>query len=67
MKAKLVENENTLKLHNEDLKSLLKKNSFHLRVIEEIESKNKFLNGELCYKDERLKALRLMNSKLDQK
>jgi chromosome segregation ATPase len=67
LKTKFIESENTLKLHNEDLKSLLKKISSQQKIIEDLENKNKILNAELSYKEERLKSLRMMNSKLENK
>lgn len=67
LKSKLIESENTLKLHTEDLKSLLKKHAFQQKYLEEVESKNKQLSADLSYKEERLKALRHMNTKLEQK
>jgi hypothetical protein len=67
LKKKLIENDNTMKIHNEDIKSILKKNAMQQRYIEELETKLKQIAAELAYKEERLKALRHMNSKLEQK
>jgi len=67
LKAKFIESENTLRLHNEDIKSLLKKNSNQQKLLEDLENKNKILSTELNYKEERLKSIRMINSKLENK
>jgi hypothetical protein len=67
LKTKLIENENVLKLHLEDLKSSLRKNASLQKQIEAFENDNKNMYQELSYKEERLKAVRFMNTKLEQK
>ncbi len=67
MKQKLLDYETNIRLHNEDVKSLLKKIAIQQKTIEDYEVKNKQVLAELAYKEERLKAIRLMNSKLEQK
>lgn len=67
LKKKLIENDNVIKMHNEDIKSILKKGAGLQKYIEELETKLKQVSAELAYKEERLKALRHMNSKLEQK
>jgi len=67
LKSKLIECENTLKLHTEDMKSILKKSAVQSKYVEELETKNKQIISDLNYKEERLRALRHMNSKLEQK
>lgn len=49
------------------MKSLVKKNSVQQKKIEELEKDKEKISAELNYKEERLQALRHMNTKLEQK
>lgn len=67
LKQKIIENETTLRLHSDDLKQIVKKHVALQKKYEEIEKEKIKLSLDLSYKEERLKALRYMNSKLEQK
>ena len=67
LKHKIIENENTIKLHSDDFKLIIKKQAQLQKKNEELEKEKSRMYSDLCYKDERLKALRFMNSKLEQK
>lgn len=65
LKKKLLSYENNINTHNEDIKTLMKKNNTQKIRIEELEKVNKALNAEVNYKEERIKVIRLMNAKLE--
>ena len=63
---KLVSYESAIKNHSDDLKVMMKKNATLTSKINELTKANKSLTADVAYKEERLKAIRLMNSKLEQ-
>jgi len=65
-KQKVIENENN-KIASNDFKGLVKKNSLLQKKIDELIKENEKNKDDLNYKEERLQALRFMNSKLEQK
>jgi chromosome segregation protein len=67
LKSKISDYDTNYRLHNDDVKSLIKKISSQQKTIEDLEIKYRQSSAELAYKEERLKAIRLMNSKLEQK
>jgi hypothetical protein len=67
LKSRIVDNDNSLKLQTEEVKSMIKKNSTQSKLIEELEASNKLVKTEMNYKEQRMKALRKMNSNLEQK
>lgn len=67
LKTKLASYESVIKTHTDDIKVLMKKNSTLSNKIEELTKLNKTLAADVSYKDERLKAIRIMNTKLEQK
>lgn len=66
LQNKLVSYESAIKNHSDDLKVMMKKNATLTSKINELTKANKSLTAEVAYKEERLKAIRLMNSKLEQ-
>ena len=66
LQNKLVSYESAIKNHSDDLKVMMKKNATLTSKINEITKANKSLTADVAYKEERLKAIRLMNSKLEQ-
>jgi chromosome segregation ATPase len=67
LKSKISDYDTNYRLHNDDVKSLLKKISSQQKTIEDLDVKNRQSSAELAYKEERLKAIRLMNNRLEQK
>ena len=67
LKTKLASYESVIKTHTDDIKILMKKNATLTNKIEELTKQNKTLAADVSYKDERLKAIRIMNTKLEQK
>ena len=67
LKAKIIQGDNTLRLQSEDFKQIVKKHSNLQKQFENKEKERSQIFNDLCYKEERLKALRYMNSKLEQK
>lgn len=67
LKTKLASYESVIKTHTDDIKILMKKNATLTNKIEELTKQNKTLTADVSYKDERLKAIRIMNTKLEQK
>ena len=67
LKHKIVEADNSLRLHSDDFKQFVKKHVNLQRKFEEIEKNKEKMFHNLCYKEEKLKALRYMNGKLEQK
>ena len=66
LQNKLVSYESAIKNHSDDLKVMMKKNATLTSKINELTKANKSLTADVAYKEERLKAIRLMNSKLEQ-
>lgn len=66
LQNKLVSYESAIKNHSDDLKLMMKKNATLTSKINELTKANKSLTADVAYKEERLKAIRLMNSKLEQ-
>lgn len=67
LQNKLVAYESAIKNHSDDLKVMMKKNASLTSKINELTKANKALTADVAYKEERLKAIRIMNSKLEQK
>ena len=67
LQNKLVSYESAIKNHSDDLKVMMKKNATLSSKINELTKANKALTADVAYKEERLKAIRLMNAKLEQK
>ena len=67
LKAKFIESESNFNLHSEEFKSLIKRNAVLMKKIEEYEKEKEKHSAEINYKEERLQALRQMNTKLEQK
>jgi chromosome segregation ATPase len=67
LKEKIIQNENSIKTHLDDIKSLLKKNALLTKHNEEFDKQHKLLTTEVASKDEKLKVIRHMNNKLEQK
>lgn len=65
LKQKLLSYENNISTHNEDIKILMKKNNSQRLLIEKLGRTNKELSAEVNYKEERIKAIRIMNAKLE--
>ena len=66
LQNKLVSYESAINNHSDDLKVMMKKNATLTSKINELTKANKSLTADVAYKEERLKAIRLMNSKLEQ-
>ena len=66
LQNKLVSYESAIKNHSDDLKVMMKKNATLTSKINELTKANKSLTADVAYKEERLRAIRLMNSKLEQ-
>jgi chromosome segregation ATPase len=67
LKSKLIESESNYTMHSDEFKSLIKRNSVLSKKIEENEKEKEKHSAEIAYKEERLQALRQMNTKLEQK
>lgn len=67
LKNKLSSYENIIKGHNNDYKSLIKKNAALTTKINELQKENKTLKADIDYKEDRLNAVKVMNSKLEQR
>jgi len=67
LKSKIIEGENTLRLHTDDFKIVIRKHLNLQKKFENNEKEKEKMFQDLCYKEERLKALRYMNGKLEHK